>query len=270
MRPKGITDAIVNRAIRDISGKILDYKDKGILYGLVQIMGNWEKIYYDHPTLSERLCCPERNLYRIIKKLESLKFVHVKRNPKKGRGKNNEYYLNYNEILSYLNTANMAVKEEINTAKLAVDKEEILPKVQINTAKLADTGKTKERHKAKEERAATKSASASPPPLSLFEPDEQNKILCQDLRLNLADEIASFRSRHSGRGELQYEFGRWLKASKEYQTKTRPKDEVRSTVMDWHDPNHPRFEIERKEKLENQKRKERWAKEDAEKLAGSA
>lgn len=75
--------------------------------------------------------------------------------------------------------------------------------------------------------------------LSLFEPDEANILLAHDLRLDLSNEVESFRNRH--RGVLtQYEFGRWLKNSKEYQAKRangHTANEVRSTVP-WFNDNH--------------------------------
>lgn len=72
-------------------------------------------------------------------------------------------------------------------------------------------------------------------PLSDFEPDEQSKILCSDLRLVLADELQSFMSpRHKG-DKTQYEFQRWLKNSHEYKNKNKSKqnDEPRCTVPEF-------------------------------------
>lgn len=65
--------------------------------------------------------------------------------------------------------------------------------------------------------------------LSFFEPDETNKILCRDLRLDLAQQAESFLNRHKGK-KTQYEFTRWLKAAKEYADRNKPKEEMRSTV----------------------------------------
>lgn len=65
-----------------------------------------------------------------------------------------------------------------------------------------------------------------------FLPDEQNQFLCKDLGLTLAEELDSFRNRHKGE-KSQYEFGRWMKASKEYRSRNQPAQEIRSTVKDW-------------------------------------
>ena len=94
----------------------------------------------------------------------------------------------------------------------------------------------------KTERERTKRA-----PLSLddFCPNEANQYLCSDLRLNLEEEVTSFKNRHNGKGELQYEFGRWLKRSQEYANAKRAKNghaqEVRSTVPEW-GPGHETYD----------------------------
>jgi hypothetical protein len=68
-----------------------------------------------------------------------------------------------------------------------------------------------------------------------FCPDESNEVLCQDLRLDLTHELQSFKNRHRGKA-TQYEFSRWLKNSKEYQSK-KGNGEVRSNVP-WFTDNH--------------------------------
>lgn len=55
-------------------------------------------------------------------------------------------------------------------------------------------------------------------PLSLFEPDEKNKALCHDFKLNLNEEVESFINRCKWK-MTQYNFGRWLKLSSEYRIK---------------------------------------------------
>jgi len=81
-----------------------------------------------------------------------------------------------------------------------------------------------------EKRSAQKSA-ASRPSLSNFEADEKNQKLCLELGLDLAEEILTFRTKHKGKGDLQFEFARWAKASKAYQQKFKKPVEVRSTVQ---------------------------------------
>jgi hypothetical protein len=63
-----------------------------------------------------------------------------------------------------------------------------------------------------------KTTGAKSPALSLsnFNPNEENRILATELQLTLQDEIASFKNRHTGKGDLQYEFARWLKNSRQY------------------------------------------------------
>jgi biotin operon repressor len=76
---------------------------------------------------------------------------------------------------------------------------------------------------------------------SVFEPDQGNVILAKDLRLDLSVELESFAQRHKG-AKTQYEFARWMKASKEYQaTKGGGVHEVRSTVPEW-GPGHPAYD----------------------------
>jgi hypothetical protein len=76
--------------------------------------------------------------------------------------------------------------------------------------------------------------------LSVFEPDESNLILAHDLRLNVAAELDSFMNRHKG-SKTQYEFGRWMKASKEYASRKGAVQEARSAVPVW-GPGHPTYD----------------------------
>jgi hypothetical protein len=57
-----------------------------------------------------------------------------------------------------------------------------------------------------------------------FLPNDENLILAKDLRLNIEDELESFKNRHKGK-KTQYEFSRWLKTAKEYQNRTPAKVE---------------------------------------------
>jgi hypothetical protein len=76
--------------------------------------------------------------------------------------------------------------------------------------------------------------------LSDFFPNEENQLLCKDLRLNINDEIESFKNRHRGK-KTQYEFSRWLKSSKQYQSSKSENREIRSTVP-LYGPGHPTWE----------------------------
>lgn len=252
MRPAGINDLQVSWAIRDIPSSILEFKYKGLLWGLLSIIGNNESCYYSQSQLVKILGIGERTLQDHLYHLRDKKFISITAPDRKGRGYANEYLLNYSLIMEFSNkdakAAGLPVKlstKHADSASLSYNKHadsacitEI--STQKTTKKHADSASQdiqQDIHKSRE----SKTASASPPPLSLFEPDEQNKTLCQDLRLNLPDEIESFRRRHKGAGDLQYEFSRWMKASKEYQARNRPKDEVRSTVQFW-GPGHPGWE----------------------------
>lgn len=105
---------------------------------------------------------------------------------------------------------------------------------------------------------------ASRSALSIFSPDERNQWLAKDLRLNLNDEIESFKKRYEGKGkDLQYEFGRWLKGAKEYQDKKSTygkgangngKQEIRCTVP-LYGPGHPDWEFNRKWERERAERR---------------
>jgi len=95
------------------------------------------------------------------------------------------------------------------------------------------------------ERGETQKARSPEKPLSIFKPNEENQILCKDLRLNFDEEVKSFMERHKGKRN-QYEFERWLKNSRSYHdNKNRKKDEVRSTIMEY-GPGHHAWEMHRK------------------------
>lgn len=76
--------------------------------------------------------------------------------------------------------------------------------------------------------------------LSNFKPDESNIMLAKDLRLDLPQEIESFKNRHKGKAS-QYEFSRWLKAAKEYQTKNGNGQQAKCSIMEWA-PGHPDYD----------------------------
>lgn len=56
--------------------------------------------------------------------------------------------------------------------------------------------------------------------LSLFEPKEQHHRLCVELKLNMGEEVKSFKNRHKG-AVNDYEFERWLKQSYQYHRKNK-------------------------------------------------
>lgn len=65
--------------------------------------------------------------------------------------------------------------------------------------------------------------------LSVFEPDEESKILCADLKLSLKDEMDSFMNRYKGE-KTQYEFQRWLKNSYNYINRKKPVQNMETNV----------------------------------------
>lgn len=98
-------------------------------------------------------------------------------------------------------------------------------------------------------------------PLSPFSPDEQNTLLCKDLRLDMTEELSSFEARHKGE-KSQYEFSRWLKSSKEYKDRNKnkqysnenPTQETKCTVKEY-GPGHPTWEANQQWKREQEAKK---------------
>jgi len=76
--------------------------------------------------------------------------------------------------------------------------------------------KEKEKKKEREREAEPKKPAASRPSLSDFKPNEENVELAKKLSINIDEELESFKSRHSGKGDLQYEFKRWIKQAHAY------------------------------------------------------
>lgn len=110
--------------------------------------------------------------------------------------------------------------------------------------------KYKDTNTNKREREAIRASRA----LSVFSPNEENKMLAKDFGLDLDQELISFKERHKG-SKTQYEFGRWLKNAREYQSTKKgfSPQEIRSTVMEY-GPGHPVWEQNRRWEIENGKR----------------
>lgn len=86
--------------------------------------------------------------------------------------------------------------------------------LKIRATEKPDTGKTAT---TKEIFITKKNKKTKREALSGFEPDEANTVLAKDLSVDLAQELQSFKERHKGK-KTQYEFSRWLKHAKEYQS----------------------------------------------------
>jgi hypothetical protein len=53
-------------------------------------------------------------------------------------------------------------------------------------------------------------------PLSEFSPNKNHVLLAKAFEVDLNKEVDSFKNRHSGKGNLEYEFEQWLNKAKEY------------------------------------------------------
>ena len=116
-RPANVNDLQVSWAIRDILPTILSFPERSLLWYFLSVIGNNDYCYDDFPGLKKKTGLSERCLRNYITKLESLKFIHVIRPERKGRGRTNQYFLLYSNI--------------IETAKLSTNKatDAVLPEL---------------------------------------------------------------------------------------------------------------------------------------------
>jgi hypothetical protein len=179
-------------------------------------------IYPSQATLSKELKCSDRYIRKLLTKLISKKLIHSSLNP----GSSNDYHLTLPGM-----DLSTTPEPEFHPSRPTPEPEFLPPRnKQVATPEpefLQSDTKSIQRNKSERERSL------------IFEPDEGNRILCSDLRLDLREQLESFRHRHRG-VKTQYEFSRWLKSSKEYATK-QANNEVRSTVQ-WWGEGHPSYD----------------------------
>lgn len=109
----------------------------------------------------------------------------------------------------------------------------------------------------KERESKQKSARPKRVPLSQFKPNEEHLNLAKELQVNLEEQLESFRNRHTGKGNLDYEFDRWIKNAHNYLNKNvipikklyQKEEVVRPKLRDWTQERLDREERERLNKI---------------------
>lgn len=86
--------------------------------------------------------------------------------------------------------------------------------------------------------------------LSDFEPNEENITLSKNLSVDFCKELISFKKRHDGKGDLQYEFSRWISQAKEYKDN---KNIV--SIYKKEEPQRPKLRDFTQERLDREKEK---------------
>lgn len=203
--------------------------DKLLLLALAKHQGP-KGIYPSTITLAKELQVSPKHIKERINYLDDLKVIEVERKI----GCVNRYKLTFTDPNPSPTGYQSPLGDQSPTGTRPVTYR--LP----DPSPTGDTINTYNQNRLSKQREAQKSRSLS---LSNFSPEEQNQFLCRDLRLDLQEEITSFKNRHSGSGNLQYEFSRWLKRSAQYrQERSQPKEEVRCTVPEF-GPGHPTWEM---------------------------
>ena len=178
---------------------------------LIHLPAQWE-VNREH--LMKRFDIGRDKLNKILKTLIDLyliKYIWYKNS----QGLVDKVSIHINDGMEFLNKVVNNQREESTTLKTRrVDASTTLKihsvdnPVSGKTAPIKEiSNKKEEKDKKKRERPSLNSSS--------FKPDEISLLLCQDLRLNLAEEMESFENRHKGE-KNQYEFQRWLRGSRAY------------------------------------------------------
>lgn len=92
-------------------------------------------------------------------------------------------------------------------------------------------GLSEEDKKNKGERAVENQTPGKLNSLYNFVPSQENINLSNFLAVDLNEEIISFKNRHNGKGDLQYEFERWLKNAKEYQDRRKLRQSSQQLII---------------------------------------
>lgn len=257
-RPDQVNDLQVSWAIREIPPSILEFKYKGLLWGLLSIIGNKLSCRYSQPQLADILGVSERQLQYLLAHLKDKKFIFIKEPKVKGRGYGNEYFLNYTLILSFENKhAQFASLEDESTQSMRPLDDKRTQKTSKKDAQFAYPRKTRDIHKSRERRAREKTARparASRLPLSEnFKADEQNQKRLAEASNRSGksqdDLLRTFRNIQKSKEKVSAD---WQAELETFLMNERPagfglvtnrleKPEVKNTVPFW-GPGHPGWE----------------------------
>ncbi len=245
-------------SIRDIPSSRITSGEKLILTMLLACNNTDNISWRTTENIAELCSMSARGIFPHLRSLSQKGFIFIQHPEHYTHRKSNQYSLNIELLMTYHPTkspANSASDSPKSPAKFATDlstETQVAGKIFHQYAKspakfsgdrrqnLPTKKEIEEERKEKREPRATSSA---PHTLSDFVILEEHKALANRLRMNVDDELDSFKNRHSGRGDLVYEFTNWIKGSHAYRENRRPTkpQEVRSTVQEW-GPGHPGWE----------------------------
>lgn len=190
--------------------------------------------FFKNATYMAALEISEKTLQRSFTHLEEKNFITIERRfDENGRQISNGIYLNIPD--EFLEKYEKTILEGVKNAE-----QNDAPNSPVNMTTLGAStcrggsrqyddpyNNNKTNNKINNKRESKKRS-----PLSPFSPNGQNTLLCQDLKLVMTEEMASFEARHKGE-KSQYEFGRWLKSSKEYKDRNKKNEQTRPTMRDF-------------------------------------
>lgn len=110
MRPKGYSDLNILWAIRDLPSDLISWNERSVLWFLLSIIGNNESCIRTINQLSDKCGLSRSSLIRHLNSLVKSKFIQIYRPRNQGRGQANEYFLNYETILSAIKLSTKGIK----------------------------------------------------------------------------------------------------------------------------------------------------------------
>jgi hypothetical protein len=257
-RPENVNDLQISWAIRDISSSVLSFPERGLLWYFLSVIGNNDYCFDDFPAISQKTGLSERCLRNYITKLEELKFIQVVRPERKGRGRANQYFLLYANLIEAAklstNKATDAVLPDLIGQQMPYLDPIIRQNLQDNKATDASY-----RYTCKKDIKAERGRKDRAHPLSPdFQHLEEHETLGIELNLTVDEfdySVSMFKSKYLADGtkkkDWNQELNAWLMREAKYKhekiakTSSRLNDhgkgngsargqqEIRSTVPEW-------------------------------------
>jgi len=222
-KPLSLVYQVLNFIFDDISTSYkLSLNEEKLLISLARYNGK-KGICPSLTTVAKKMKRAKRNIIRTLSLLEKKNLVSLQRL----NGKKSFYSIT------------LPLDEFRSTGDTRITGDTGITAPVIRVTQTGDTGITT-RERKRENTEERESA------LSVFLPDDQNLILCTELKLEVQEELESFRNRYKG-NVSQYEFSRWLKNSHSYKIrKIAPNEgtranEPRNAIKEF-GPGHPEWE----------------------------
>lgn len=227
---------VVEENIRPFTVMFNDYlsipdREFKVLFALKSFAWNQkDNCYPSIATLAQLVDKSKRQVSEILNALAAKGLIRIELNP----GHRSTYFITNKDLTVKKKASKLSTVRRKSSRQSGGNphdsQEEILMQSNINNNTKINKKERGTNHITENQPSGTKKQK----PLSVFEPNQENKTYALENKIDLSKELESFNQRHKGK-KTQYEFKRWLENTKEYLEKKQPKVNrgVTDTRSDW-------------------------------------